>query len=128
MLQGEKEEMLVPAELLSDPAANEPVESDDIRQIRLRKEIDERLSGSDLCNCITTRLPSSGSRIVMCITMDRALEYLKGVKLIDDQAPTWSNTKKRQKDAVCSVFADISATSILFASLKSRVLEGFVMK
>ena len=124
----EEEDLLFPIELASDPAANEPVESDEVRQNRLRKEIEDCLCGSDLFICITTRLPSSGSRQGMCITMNRALEYLKGAKLCDDQAPTWANSKKHQKDAVCAVFADISATSLLFASLKSRVLEGFVTK
>ena len=44
----EKEDILFPIELASDPAANEPVESDEVRQNRLRKEIEDCLCGSDL--------------------------------------------------------------------------------
>lgn len=122
------DDFLVSDEVLSSAIADDAVETDEERQARLRKEIEAASSGTELFQCIVDKLPISGQKFGTSLSMNRALVYLKNVKLCDELTPTWANCKKVNKDAVATVFSGVVGGSLTFASLKTSVLEGFVVR
>lgn len=122
------DDLIVSEEVLASALANDAVETDEERQARLRKDIDAASNGTELFQCIVDKLPISGQKFGTSLSMNRALVYLKSVKLCDELTPTWANCKKVNKDVVATVFGGVVGGSLIFASLKTSVLEGFAVK
>ena len=122
------DDFIVSEEILASALANDSVETDEERQARLRKDIDAASNGTELFQCIVDKLPISGQKFGTSLSMNRALVYLKSVKLCDELTPTWANCKKVNKDLVATVFGGVVGGSLIFASLKTSVLEGFVVR
>lgn len=122
------DDFLVDADLLTDSLPNESVETDDARQVRLKGIVENCISGSELFECITTKLPISGQKFGTSLSMNRALVYLKSVKLCVDSTPTWASSRRANKDYVTTIFSGIGANTPTYNSLKSVVLDGFHVK
>ena len=87
--------------------------------------MDNCLNGKELFDYITTKLPVSGQKFGTSLSMNRALAYLKSVKLCDEASPTWASSKRVNKDNVAAVFSGIGANTPNFNTLKAAILEGF---
>lgn len=122
------DDFLVAEELLTEAISNDAVESDEERQIRFRKDIDGACNGTELYNYVVEKLPISGQKFGSSLSMNRALSYLKSVKLCEELTPTWANCKKANRDVVAAVFGGVMGDTVIFASLKASVLEGIVVK
>lgn len=122
------DDFLIDDDLLADALPNEYVETDDARQVRLIGIVDSCITGSELLECVTTKLPVSGQKFGTSLSMNRALVYLKSVKLCVEATPTWASSKRTNKDYVATVFSGIGENTPVYNSLKSVVLEGFHVK
>ena len=122
------DDFLVDDDLLAEVLPDESIETDEARQTRLKSIVDNCLNGKELFDCITTKLPVSGQKFGTSLSMNRALVYLKSVKLCDEASPTWASSKRVNKDNVAAVFSGIGANTPIFNTLKAAVLEGFHVK
>ena len=122
------DDFLVDDDLLAEALPDESIETDEARQTRLKSIVDNCLNGKELFDYITTKLPVSGQKFGTSLSMNRALVYLKSVKLCDEASPTWASSKRVNKDNVAAVFSGIGANTPIFNTLKAAVLEGFHVK
>ena len=128
MMDDFNDDFIVDDELLTEALVNEPAETDEEQSARLKTVIEKCSDGPELYQFIVEKLPVCGQKFGSSLSMNRALTALKVAKLIDDKHPTWASCKKSQKDAVELVFGGLLAGSSTFISLKTSVLEGFVVK
>ena len=128
MMDDFNDDFIVDDELLTEALVNEPAETDEEQSARLKTVIEKCSDGPELYRFIVEKLPVCGQKFGSSLSMNRALTALKITKLIDDKHPTWASCKKSQKDAIELVFGGLIAGSNTFISLKSSVLEGFVVK
>ena len=84
------DDFLVDDDLLDEALPDESIETDEARQTRLKSIMD---NGKELFNYITTKLPVSGQKFGTSLSTNRALVYLKSVKLCDEASPIWASSK-----------------------------------
>ena len=70
----------------------------------------------------------SGQKFGTSLSMNRALVYIKSVKLCVEATPNWASSKRTNKDYVTTVFSGIGANTSVHNSLISVVLKGFYVK
>lgn len=105
----------------------EVVESELDRNKRMRSELSALLNGSELFSYCTEKLPITGQKFGISLSMNRALSFLKGLGL-DEKTPTWANCKKGQKDIIKTKFDEFVEGHDKFKALRSSILEGFTDK
>ena len=132
--ENEANEVEEPIEMYSDAKElqiDESVvfQSDEAFAASFVETVQKCVSGSILFDQIQ-KLPNTGSKLGVSLTMNRAIKALSVVKKLDAETGniTWGKCKKGLREKLCQVFADLLPETADWLFLSTAILEPFLPK